>query len=135
MSYPPFSQNLLHYNMKGGSYLHENLSDVFLPRVYPQPACLMPSLSDHGLQDIRNNAVITPDAVMQGSFFRGAHAVEEQIWLQRGCIILFDFIAFEIRNVDSLIQVDFMSIMTFQVALNACSASNITLLKGAKNCA
>ena len=34
--------------MRGGSYLHENLSDVFLPRVYPQPACLMPSLSDHG---------------------------------------------------------------------------------------
>jgi len=36
------------------------------------------------------------------------------------------------KNVDSLIQVDFMSIMTFQVALNACSASIITLLKGAK---
>ena len=36
------------------------------------------------------------------------------------------------KNVDSLIQVDFMSIMTFQVALTACSASIITLLKGAK---
>ena len=35
-------------------------------------------------------------------------------------------------SISNLIQVDFMSIMTFQVALNACSASIITLLKGAK---
>ncbi len=36
------------------------------------------------------------------------------------------------KNVDSLIQVDFMPIMTFDVALIACSASIFTRLKGAK---
>ncbi len=36
------------------------------------------------------------------------------------------------KNVDSLIQAKFMSIVTFYVALNAWSASILTLLKGAK---
>ncbi len=36
------------------------------------------------------------------------------------------------KNVESFIQVDFMSIMTFHVALKACSASILTLLNGAQ---
>ncbi len=50
MCYPAFPHDVLHYDMRGRSYLYENSRDICLPRVYPRPPCLMPSLSDHGLQ-------------------------------------------------------------------------------------
>ena len=47
---------------------------------------------------LSKNAVVTPDAAVQGSFFRGAHAVEEQIRGGLRYSISSGFIAFEIAS-------------------------------------